>query len=103
MQLNDYQEWTRSTAIYPKDQALVYLILGLGSEVGELQGKLKKFIRDDTIDAEAFLHEVGDVYWYLTRILDEVGHKAEDVLQMNHNKLEDRKARSVLKGSGDNR
>lgn len=103
MQLNEYQEWTKTTAIYPPDFALMYLLLGLGSEVGEVQDKIKKFIRDDTLDSEAFLLEVGDCFWYLVRILDEVGVSAEDVLQMNHDKLESRKKKKTLKGEGDYR
>ena len=103
MQLNDYQEWTKTTAVYPSDFALMYLLLGLGSEVGEVQGKIKKFIRDDKLDSEAFLLEVGDVFWYLVRLLDEVGVKAEDVLQTNHDKLEARKLKNTLKGEGDKR
>ena len=45
--------------------------------------------------------ELGDVLWYLgqlSRVLDHL-----DVLEMNAEKLLDRKARGVLKGSGDNR
>ena len=50
MQLTDYQVWTRTTAIYPKEKALDYLGLGLCSEAGEVAGKLKKKIRDGGID-----------------------------------------------------
>lgn len=103
MQLNDYQEWTKTTAIYPSDLALTYLLLGLGSEVGEVQGKIKKFIRDDKLDVEAFLHEMGDCFWYLVRILDELEVNAEDVLTMNKEKLEARKAKKTLSGEGDKR
>lgn len=46
MQLEAYQTATRETAIYPKEQALVYLTLGLTSEAGEVAGKVKKIIRD---------------------------------------------------------
>ena len=38
MQLEAYQKLTRETAIYPKEQALVYLTLGLTSEAGEVAG-----------------------------------------------------------------
>ncbi len=104
MEINNYQEWTRTTAIYPKDKALEYLILGLTSEAGEVAGKLKKGIRDGispTFQSD-LLSEVGDVYWYLARIIDELGATSTDVLASNFDKLTSRKVRSVLGGSGDN-
>ena len=44
---DEYLQFTRTTAIYPKDRELEYLGLGLASEAGEVCGKLKKVIRDD--------------------------------------------------------
>jgi NTP pyrophosphatase (non-canonical NTP hydrolase) len=103
MKLDDYQAWTRSTAIYPQDKADIYLSLGLASEAGEVAGKLKKFIRDGSIDLESFISELGDVLWYLTRLCDEFGTNVEELAYSNYRKLEDRKQRNVIKGSGDNR
>ena len=40
--LKEYQKATAETAIYPKEKAIEYCLLGLGSEVGECQGKYKK-------------------------------------------------------------
>ena len=53
MKLNDYQVFTRTTAIYPKDKADVYLALGLASESGEVAGKLKKHIRDGVLNLDS--------------------------------------------------
>lgn len=103
MNANEYQNWTRTTAIYPKDRALDYLGLGLTSEAGEVSGKLKKRIRDGGIDVMSLIDEIGDVYWYLARLCDEIGFSTESVLKRNFDKLEDRKNRNVIKGSGDNR
>jgi hypothetical protein len=47
MNMDDYQDQSAKTAIFPKEEALNYLILGLCSEAGELAGKLKKIIRDN--------------------------------------------------------
>ncbi len=44
--IDEYQIWSRSTAIYPENEALQYLALGLCSEAGEVAGKIKKFIHD---------------------------------------------------------
>ncbi len=103
MDINTYQTWTRQTAIYPKDQAITYLTLGLTSEAGEVAGKLKKHIRDHGVDVSAMIDEVGDVFWYLARLCDELNFPVSEVLKRNHDKLESRKNRGVLSGSGDNR
>ena len=103
MNLEAYQALTRETAIYPKDQAITYLALGLSSEAGEVSGKVKKMIRDGGINVMDTLDEIGDVFWYLTRLCDEMGFSAETVLQRNIQKLMSRKERGVIGGSGDKR
>ena len=103
MNLGDYQVWTRSTAIYPGSKAIEYLALGLTSEAGEVAGKVKKYVRDLHWDRDAVIAELGDVFWYLARMCDEMNIDAVNVLQLNHDKLEDRKNRNKLQGSGDNR
>ena len=47
MKLNQYQTHTRETAIYPEQDALIYTVLGLTGESGEIAEKVKKLIRDD--------------------------------------------------------
>lgn len=103
MNLSDYQEWTKTTAIYPGTKAIEYLALGLTSEAGEVAGKVKKYVRDLVWDKDAVIAELGDVFWYLTRICDEININAEEVLQRNYEKLESRKARGTIQGNGDNR
>jgi NTP pyrophosphatase (non-canonical NTP hydrolase) len=103
MTLNEYQKLTRETAIYPKNQAIPYLALGLTSEAGEVAGKIKKQIRDGGVDVIGTIDEIGDVFWYLARLCDELGFDSEDVLKRNWDKLSDRKNRGVIGGSGDKR
>ncbi len=107
-----YQEILNATAIYPEAGtgswiALVYVALGLG-EAGELQGKVKKILRDDNFiitdeKREAILAELGDTLWYVCRVAQELGADLSDVAQANVDKLLDRRERDVLGGSGDNR
>lgn len=106
--LKAYQDFTITTAIYPEAGtgskcALMYLALGLSGEAGEVSEKIKKFYRDGPIDTEEVLKEVGDVFYYLTRLVDEMGGDVEDVLRRNMAKLQSRQKRGVLSGSGDNR
>lgn len=108
MQIDEYQEFTRTTAIYPKEDALNYLGLSLGEEAGETCGVISKVIRDNKgvlspERLEKLLYELGDVMWVSSRLADELGVPMSIILDMNKKKLESRKARNVLQGSGDNR
>ncbi len=112
LSFTEYQLATAATAVYPECGtgsilALAYVGLGLG-ESGELQGKIKKILRDDggivtPEKREAILAEAGDVLWYLARIADELDSSLELVAQSNLDKLSSRKERNVLTGSGDER
>jgi NTP pyrophosphatase (non-canonical NTP hydrolase) len=106
MQINDYQQWTLTTSVYPGagEHNLpegIYLTLGLASESGEVAGKLKKFLRGDKPDPEGFLSELGDVLWYLARLCDNIGITVEELADYNYKKLEERKAKNIIKGDGD--
>ena len=87
--------------------AITYDGLGLG-EAGEVQGKIKKIIRDNggIITPEAvdgIKDELGDTLWYITSMCENLGITLEDVAKANIDKLHDRRARGVLGGSGDKR
>jgi NTP pyrophosphatase (non-canonical NTP hydrolase) len=98
-----YQDWTDETAIYPPEKGIEYTALGLASEAGEFAGKVKKMIRDKNYDLEAMVSELGDVLWYVARAAAELDIHLSDVAQMNIEKLQSRKERDTLKGSGDTR
>lgn len=95
------------------DKELIKLVsvtydgLGLG-EAGEVQGKIKKIIRDNggiiTPEAtEEIKKELGDTLWYIASMCDNLGITLNDVATTNIRKLQDRNKRGVLEGSGDNR
>ena len=44
--LDMYQKVAITTAIYPREQAIIYPTLGLTGEAGEVANKVKKIIRD---------------------------------------------------------
>jgi len=108
MNANSYQQWTLSTAIYPgagtgNDSELSYLALGLNGEAGEVADKIKKLLRDNKLDVGGVIYELGDVCWYVASLADSLGYSLEDILTINNAKLESRKTRDVLTGSGDER
>jgi len=72
-------------------EAMLYmLICGLNEETGELAGLLKREIRGDPKPAEAWISELGDVYWYLINLIDILNLDPLQILQYNQNKLEER-------------
>ena len=119
---NSYQTLAHSIALYlngvkelypnlPKPVldmlAISYVGLGLG-EVGEVQNKLKKVIRDKNgIINDEFKNdikkELGDILWYVSEMSTILGFNLEDVAQANIDKLFKRRDNNTLKGSGDNR
>lgn len=76
---------------------------GLPGETGEVCEKLKKYVRDGTLDKDALCRELGDVLYYLTAISLVFGITLEEVVQGNMDKLVDRAKRGVMRGSGDQR
>ena len=87
--------------------ALSYDGLGLG-EAGEVQGKIKKIIRDNggVITEEnkhELIAEMGDTLWYLASMCDILGITLEEVADYNIEKLRSRIRRGTMYGSGDNR
>jgi len=122
MDFKEYQKEARKTAIYMKGfekknpglkesiyriVALSYVANGLG-EVGEIQGKVKKIIRDDLgvitdQHRKDLSKEIGDVLWYVSNMCTELDLDLEEVAKQNVEKLFDRKKRGVIRGSGDDR
>jgi NTP pyrophosphatase (non-canonical NTP hydrolase) len=102
MELNEYQQKSRETAIY-KDQTsvngLTYAVLALCGETGELANKLKKHLRAGTQpDKVVLADELGDVLWYTTAVAQEPGTNLEFVAQFNLDKLAARKAAKAITG-----
>lgn len=108
MKVNDYQAAALTTAVYPEDKRIIYPALGMCGEAGEVADKVKKVIRDNAQNFTAekkreIAKEIGDVLWYCAVLSHDLGFTLEDVAQMNIDKLQSRKERGTLSGSGDNR
>lgn len=108
MTLNEYQKSAVGTVVFPRDNALPYVLLGLSGEVGEVCNKYKKIMRDkhnhlSENDRQDIRDELGDVLWYLAATLHELGYDMETTAAINLNKLSLRQKNGTLGGSGDKR
>lgn len=106
MNVQDYQEFTQTTALYPKENEDLYLSTGLGAETGEVLDAYAKYYRGDyspDVLREKLGKELGDILWFISQICNAEGLFLEDLFKDNVLKLTSRKERGVIKGSGDNR
>lgn len=103
--INEYAKWTDKTWKWEgtEEKDLTLATLGLAGETGEFVEKIKKYLRDGTLDKEAVAKELGDVIYYWSRLCIFLGFAPTEILDLNIKKLEDRAARNTLHGSGDNR
>ena len=99
-----YSQWVEGKIITKGMTRQVENILGLVGEAGEVAEKLKKSLRDGAVlDKEGMIKELGDVLFYVAACANFYGSTLEKVANLNMKKLNSRKERGVLKGSGDNR
>lgn len=127
MNANDYQKRAHEFADYPVPKLVskltdskgkeiimtetleyIYPAFEIAEEVGEVVGKYAKAIRDcngviDFQRRQEIKKELGDVCWGIAELARLLGFTLEEVLEGNIEKLESRKARNVIHGSGDNR
>ena len=85
---------------------LLYPVLGLTEEVGEVAGKFAKAVREEggVITPERFQAvccELGDVVWFVAEICTCLGVSFSSILEANLEKLDGRKTRGVINGNGD--
>lgn len=107
MDMNEYQDATLEAAVYPDkgqktEEGANYCMLGLAGEVGEVCNKWAKYLRRDP-GVLVLREELGDCLWYLARLAAETGYSLSEVAAYNLEKLASRKARGVIRGSGDDR
>lgn len=130
---NSYQAFTKSKARYNEDVILssacyddptqpyvadlwlpyAYPAFALCEEAGEVAGKIAKFIRKtegDGVTTEKIKQlrmdvakELGDVMYQLSEVARQFNWTLQEIVDMNVAKLDDREARGVLVGEGDNR
>lgn len=110
MDFCEYQKQAHSTSLNTmiEGNKFIYSLIGIGSEIGELNDKFKKLYRDKKgIITNEFLddikHELGDSLWYLQELATQLDLSLDDIAKENIKKLFSRKERNMIHGSGDNR
>ena len=81
-------------------------VMGLCSEVGEVAGVFQKFIRGDyglDVTLTKLKSELGDVLFHISEVASDNGWSLADLMSENISKLEGRKFRNSILGSGDDR
>lgn len=104
MNLDSYQDQAVETAIFKND---FYPIASLMVEAAELADLfVKPMLRGDSTKPDfrsKVVSEAGDVLWNLAVLLRRNGINLSEVAEINLKKLQDRKMRGVLLGSGGDR
>ena len=106
-----YQQLCTETQIYPREHAVFYPALGLAGEAGEVANKIKKIMRDRKRDVNNLPGEVkdeitsdlGDCLWYISALATDLGIGLDGVVVENIRKLQKRKEKGTIHGSGDKR
>ena len=95
MELNEYQSLANRTDQRPgkDDQALVFPLIGLASEVGSLTNQYKKRVRDGeahSLFSDRVAIELGDILWYTSNLAAKLGFSLEEVAALNLQRLAER-------------
>lgn len=104
MNIDFYQSRAMSYRLETANE--IYALLNLGGEIGEVLSLVAKFIRDGG-DVEKYKEsmtkELGDIMWMVAAVAKDHNISLSEICTKNLDKLESRKIRDAIQGSGDNR
>jgi len=98
-----YSQFVEDKMITKGRERLIENALGLTGEAGEVSEKIKKLFRDNKIDEDAVLKELGDVLFYTVALSNIFGGSLIKIIELNMDKLNERVKNGTIQGSGDNR
>lgn len=83
------KSWNFAGKLESERDHILNAVLGLAGEAGEVADLHKKMFYHTDKDGrqEELLNELGDVAFYLIKVLDLYGWKLEDALEVNRTKL----------------
>jgi NTP pyrophosphatase (non-canonical NTP hydrolase) len=108
MTFETYEEIASSTRDYGVGEDVIYPVLGLNGEAGEVAEKVKKVLRDkqgvySQEDKDEIEKELGDCLWYIAAISKDIGSSLYSVAQTNLYKILARRQNGTIHGNGDSR
>ena len=108
MTFEEYSRDALATSICPENMDVIYPLIGLSGEAGEVAEKVKKVYRDNNgIFTDEIKHqivkELGDCLWYINKMVADLGYSLEDAANTNLYKIIKRRAENTIHGEGDNR
>lgn len=101
----DYAKWTDRVWVKNEDFDidLSAEALGLTEEAGEVAGKVRKYLQGRELNRDELVKELGDVFFFWSRIVKRFGLTPQEIVYRNQDKLEARLSKGVIIGEGDNR
>lgn len=101
MKFKDYRKWRPTYSQYESDYSGTKYsdswyygetsITGLAAEAGELLALVQKSRRkQEHIDREKVVDELGDVLWYMCYVMDAFDISMDELTDYNYNKLTER-------------
>jgi NTP pyrophosphatase (non-canonical NTP hydrolase) len=104
----DYERIAMSTKVGWNKNEILYPLVGMCGETGEVADKIKKVIRDKNgnfskEDKIEILKEIGDTLWYMTALCQDLGYTLKDAANINLEKVTKRREENTIHGEGDNR
>jgi NTP pyrophosphatase (non-canonical NTP hydrolase) len=102
MTIDEYAAWAAKVtparlgaAASTEQRQIVYLVLALAGEAGELADHVKKVLRDDTWDRDRLASELGDVIYYWAVLCAMAGCVPSELLDRSITTIEARIARQA--------
>ncbi len=88
MEIKDYQEILKNFKDYPVELGMYYTIVGAQIDMGKLFEKIQVSLNDPEYilsdrDKQKIGISIGDVFYWLTSMISELGLNLEDVLDLN--------------------
>lgn len=104
MNFSEYQNESKQFLLRSANNA-PYLFTGLAGEVGEVCSLYAKAVRDtgNEIKTDDLGKELGDVLWFVSQIATYYGLDLGQISDSNIKKLQSRKDRNKIGGSGNDR
>ena len=104
----EYEEVAMSTKVGWNKNEILYPLIGMCGETGEVADKIKKVLRDkkgnfSENDRVEILKEIGDTLWYMAALCQDLGYSLGTAANINLAKVTKRRAENTIHGEGDNR